>query len=139
MRIAGARARLAFKQVRVGVTTAWGTVPRLVALVGAGTAARLLYTGCEINAPDAKRVGLVDEVTEDGRARETALAWASEIADGSPTAIAAMKEIVRASLRVADDVRPVERARFIDTWSGADHRDASEAWFERRPPRWSPR
>ncbi len=138
MRIADARARIGFKQVRMGVTTAWGSIPRLVALVGAGTAARLLYSAHEIGAAEAKLVGLVDEVTENGQALPTALAWASEIALGSPKAIEAMKRLVRETMS-SPDVRSLERRLFVDTWSGPDHCDAALAYFERRPARWQPR
>jgi enoyl-CoA hydratase len=139
MRIADERARIGFKQVRMGVTTAWGSVPRLVALVGAGTASRLLFSAQEINATEGKQLGLVDEVTANGLARTTALAWAADIALGSPKAIAETKRLLRETLTTARDVRSVERQTFVDTWSGADHRDAIEAYFERRPPRWQPR
>lgn len=139
MRVADVRARIGFKQVRMGVTTAWGTVPRLVALVGTGTAGRLLYSAQEIGAAEAKLIGLVDEVTENGLARTTALAWASDIALGSPKAIAETKRLVRETMMTARDVRSLERQVFVDTWSGPDHRDAVEAYFERRPPRWEPR
>jgi len=139
MRIADVRARIGFKQVRMGVTTAWGTVPRLVALVGAGTAARLLYSAQEMTAAECKLVGLVDEVTENGLARATALAWASDIALGSPKAVAEMKRLLRETTATARDVRSLERQVFVDTWSGPDHRDAIEAYFERRPPKWEPR
>ncbi len=138
LRIAEVRARIGFKQVRMGVTTAWGSVPRLVALVGAGTAARLLYSAQEVAAPEAKLLGLFDEVTENGLARTTALAWASEIALGSPKAIAETKRLVRQTV-ASDEVRALERKAFVATWSGADHRDAVEAYFQRRAPRWEPR
>jgi enoyl-CoA hydratase/carnithine racemase len=139
MRIADSRATLTLKHVRMGVTTSWGTVPRLVALVGAGTAARLLYAGHEITATEGKLLGIIDEVTENGLAVSTAIAWASNITLGSPKAVASMKRILREATSPGRDVRSVERNEFIDTWSGSDHREAVEAFFERRPPRWSPR
>ena len=139
LRVADLRAKIAFKQVRLGVTTAWGTVPRLVAAVGAGVAARLLYTAHEVGAAEAKLIGLVDEVTENGLARTTALAWASDIAQGSPQAIADMKRIVREATASSPEVRALERQLFVNTWSGADHREAVEAYFERRAPRWGDR
>jgi enoyl-CoA hydratase len=136
IRIADARARLSFKQVRMGVTTAWGTVPRVLSVVSAGTAARLLYAGHEVTAAEAKTLGLVDEVTADGLALETALAWAADIALASPLAVREMKRLVRASSAARDDVRPLERQLFAATWSGDDHREAVDAYFARRPPRW---
>jgi enoyl-CoA hydratase len=137
LRVADARARIGFKQVRMGVTTAWGSAPRLVALVGAGTAARLLLTAQEIAAAEAKALGLVDQVTEDGGCRAAALVLAAEIALASPTAVAETKRLVREAS--GDGARELERRAFIATWSGADHRDAVEAYFERRPARWQPR
>ena len=139
LRVADLRAKIAFKQVRLGVTTAWGTVPRLVAAVGAGVAARLLYAAHEVGAAEAKLIGLVDEVTENGLARTTALAWASDIAQGSPKAIADMKRLVREATTSPRDVRALELQLFVDTWSGPDHREAVEAYFERRAPRWGDR
>lgn len=139
MRVADLRAKISFKQVRMGVTTAWGTVPRLVALVGVGTAARLLYTSHEVAAAEAKLLGLVDEVTENGLARTTALAWASDIAEASPRAVAEMKRLVRETVATTHDVRAIERQLFVDTWSGADHNEAVEAYFERRAAKWEER
>lgn len=139
LRVADVRAKIAFKQVRMGVTTAWGTVPRLVALVGAGAAARYLYTATEIPAAEAKLLGLVDEVTENGQARATAFAWAEDIALGSPKAIADMKRLVHATTEAGRDVRALERRLFVDTWSGPDHREAVDAFFERRSAHWNPR
>jgi enoyl-CoA hydratase len=139
MRVADLRAKISFKQVRMGVTTAWGTVPRLVALVGSGTAARLLFTSHEVAAAEAKLLGLVDEVTENGLARTTALAWASDIAEASPRAVAEMKRLLRETTATAHDVRAIERQLFADTWSGADHEEAVEAYFERRQARWEDR
>jgi enoyl-CoA hydratase/carnithine racemase len=140
MRVADVRAKISFKQVRMGVTTAWGTAARLVALVGAGAAARLLYTSHEIAGDEAKLIGLVDEVTAIGLARATALAWASDIAEGSPRAIAEMKRLLRETTKAsAGDVRAIERQSFVATWSSADHPEAVEAYFERRTPRWEDR
>ncbi len=134
LRVADMRAKLQLKQVRMGVTTSWGTVPRLVALAGAGVAARLLYAGHDIEATQAKLLGLVDEVTENGLARTTALAWAADIAQGSPAAVAAMKRLVREATAPGPNARALERQLFVDTWSGPDHHEAVEAYFARRPP-----
>ncbi len=139
LRIADVRATIGFRQVRLGVTTAWGTVPRLLALVGMGAAARLLYAGHDVNATEAKLLGLVDEVTENGLARTQAIAWAQDVAQGSPKAIADMKRLMRESSAAVDDVRALEKQLFVDTFSGPDHAEAVEAYFARRAPRWHDR
>jgi enoyl-CoA hydratase len=136
LRVADARARLSFRQVRMGVTTAWGSVARLVALVGRSTAARLLYTSHEISATDAKTVGLVDEVVSNGSCTEVAIAWALDVTHGSPTAIASMKALLRTACAPSDALAAEERRRFVGTWTSADHTEAMDAYFARRPPKW---
>lgn len=137
LRIADVSARICLKQARMGATTAWGTLPRLCALVGPATAARLLYTAQQTSASAALVLGLVDEVAQDGAALLTALAWCSDIAAGSPRAIAETKALLRAaSASFYASMRALEREAFVRTWSSADHAEAMAAYFERRPPRW---
>lgn len=137
MRVAVSGARIAFVQTRMGISTAWGTVPRLCALVGPSVAGRLLYTARSLDTGEAKELGLIDDVVSSGTALDTALLWAEEIAKGSPPAVAAMKRLVRAtSESIATAVRPLERDAFVATWTGPDHAEAVEAYFERRLPRW---
>jgi enoyl-CoA hydratase len=131
LRIADASAKIAFKQVRMGVTTAWGSIARLMSLVGRSGAARLLYTAHEIGAQEAKSLGLVDDVVADGTSRAAALAWARDVELGSPTAIAELKALLRSGAG--------ERRRFVATWTSSDHTEAVNAFFERRAPKWSPR
>jgi enoyl-CoA hydratase len=134
LRIAEPTAKISFKQVRMGVTTAWGAIGRLVAIVGHASASRLLYTGHEVLAVHAMAMGLVDSVCESGTCVPAALAWASDIAQGSPRAVAEMKALLRAT-RVNIGVH--ERARFVATWTGQEHSDAVAAYFSRRPPPWT--
>ena len=138
LRLAEDRARICFKQVRMGATTAWGTLPRLCALVGPSAAGRLLYTAQEIGAVDARLIGLVDQVAENGTSVVTAHAWCADIAAGAPDAIAEIKTLLRlAGSSFYTSMRSLEREAFVRTWSSADHADAIAAYFERRPPRWT--
>jgi len=134
LRVAEPTAKISFKQVRMGVTTAWGTIGRLVAIVGHSSASRLLYTGHEVLGVNAMAMGLVDSVCESGTCVAAALAWASDIAQGSPQAVAEMKALLRAT-RI--DVSVHEKQRFISTWSGPEHAQAMDAYFSRRPPPWT--
>jgi enoyl-CoA hydratase len=137
LRVADPRARLSFKHARMAVTTAWGVLPRLVSMVGAGAAARLLLVGHEVDAAEAMRMGLVDDVSEEGASLATALAWAREVTKGAPRGIAGLKTLLREGL---DAPRARQRARerslFVAAWVGEDHREAVEAFFGGRPPVW---
>jgi enoyl-CoA hydratase len=122
LRMAHPAASIAFKQVRMGVTTAWGGAERLASLVGASRAAKLLFTARAVPMAEAEAIGLVDGVADDPAAHATDVA--SEIVRGSPSAVAEMKAILRG--------RVPERDAFIRTWTGADHREAVEAYFRVR-------
>jgi enoyl-CoA hydratase len=138
LRVAEDRARICFKQVRMGATTAWGSLPRLCALVGPSAAARILFTAQELTAVDARMCGLVDQVAEDGAGVVTALAWCSDVAAGAPGAVAETKALLRAAASsFYDSMRALERAAFVRTWSSPEHVEAMAAYFERRPPHWA--
>jgi enoyl-CoA hydratase len=140
VRIADERATICFKHARMGVTTAWGILRKLVATVGHATAARLLYTAYAVHAKQARDLGLVDAVSANGACVGTALAWALDIAQASPAAVAQMKSLLRESLSMdGEALRTRERERFVATWTGEDHREAVEAFFESRAPIWKGR
>jgi len=136
LRIADPRATLCFKHAHMGVTTAWGVLPRLVAVAGHAAASRLLLTGRIVDAEEGLRLGLFDAVSPPGGVLDHALAYAAEIARGAPQAIAGMKALLREACR-AEGLREFERGRFVSTWTSADHAEAVEAFFEGRPARWS--
>ncbi len=64
MRFAAPDARFAITPAKIGIGYPQEDVHRLVALVGPGQAARLLYTGMTIDAGEARRLGLVEIVGE---------------------------------------------------------------------------
>ncbi len=61
-RIASERARLGFTQARFAIPPGWGGLTRLVELVGRPVALKWLATAAVVDAPRAKRAGVIDEV-----------------------------------------------------------------------------
>jgi enoyl-CoA hydratase/carnithine racemase len=60
IRLAGPEARFAITPARIGISFPQEDVHALVAAVGPGQAARLLYTGGAIDGAEALRIGLAD-------------------------------------------------------------------------------
>lgn len=137
LRIASPHASLCFKHAHMGVTTAWGVLPRVVAVLGPSAAAQILLTARVVPAPEALRLGLVDAVTSDdpGACVSLAESWARDIARGAPLAVAGIKALVREATR-SEHLRTLERTRFVASWTSADHAEAVEAFFARRAPVW---
>jgi len=139
LRVADLRATITFKHTRMAVTTAWGILPKLVGIVGHATASRLLLAGHVVDASEALRMGLFDTLTENGGSVTRAIAWGLDVAQASPRAVAEMKALLREATWPGGDLRVLERERFIATWISEDHREAIEAYFGSRAPRWTGR
>ena len=75
-RVIARDAFVSLPEISLGIPLTWGTLPRLVNLVGPARAKRLAILCERVSAETALAIGLVDEVCEPG----TALAAAEEIA-----------------------------------------------------------
>jgi enoyl-CoA hydratase len=126
-------AQLAFRHAKMGLSPAWGGLTRLVERVGPIEAARLLYTAEKIDAAEALRIGLCNEVVPKGSARARAIARVSRIADNPRTTVAALKRALR-EVREARRGAAADRERlaFNERWGAADHRDAMSAYVAKK-------
>ncbi|WP_343243869.1 enoyl-CoA hydratase/isomerase family protein [Streptomyces sp. SID13726] len=81
-------------EVQLGIMPGSGGTQRLVRLIGPSRAKNLLMTGRRVDAEEALRLGLVDEVVPKDTLLDTALAYAHRLAEGPPAALEAIKEAV---------------------------------------------
>lgn len=98
IRIAAKNAMFGSPEVTLGWVGAGGTSQYLPRLVGYGQTMNLLLTGKRIDADEAYRIGLVEEVVETGAQLERARELALLIAGYSPVATQATKASVRAAM-----------------------------------------
>ena len=136
MRIACRSATFGVPEVMLGaMPTATGTM-RLPMLIGRGAALKLILTGEPIDAAEALRLGIFDEVVEDGQLMTRALAIAGRIASVSPAAVAAARRSVATGLRQGYDAGLAMEAELTTPLGLSD--DAVEgkaAFIGKRPPR----
>ncbi|MCA9656572.1 MAG: enoyl-CoA hydratase/isomerase family protein [Myxococcales bacterium] len=116
----------------------------LASLVGPAHALRLGCTGETVDAHEALRIGLVQEVVDDldaGLARVHALA--ERLMQRSPTAVAAFKRALLEGLGQPEAVRlDLERAAYehtVDTGEAAVGRASFDEIRQGRTPSWGPR
>ena len=100
--IAADDCRFAQIEVKRGIMPAGGATIRMVERAGWGNAQRYLLTGDEFGAPEALRLGFVQEVVPAGRQKERALEIAGAIAEQAPLAVRASL----ASSRISVDQGP---------------------------------
>lgn len=89
--VADPAAKLGLPEVKLGVIAGGGGTQRLPRRIGVGAAKDLLLRGQMIDAEKGYRLGLVNEVSEPGKALDAAFALAREVAAPDPRSIAAVK------------------------------------------------
>lgn len=136
-RIAADDARFGQPEVKLGLITGYGGSQRLPRLVGRGAAMKLLLTGAIIDAHEALRIGLVDEVVPAAELMDRGRALAAEIVALAPLAIAETIKVVDEGLDLPLDqalLREAERFGYLcDT---ADKAEGTTAFLEKRAAVW---
>jgi enoyl-CoA hydratase/carnithine racemase len=98
IRIAGASTRIGFPEVTRGWVGGGGASQMLPRLIGIGQAMRLLLTGEQVDAAEALRLRLVEQVVPDDETEAAAMALCERLAALPPVAVQAVKAAVRQSL-----------------------------------------
>jgi enoyl-CoA hydratase len=136
-RIAADDARFGQPEVKLGVIPGYGGTQRLPRLVGRGAALKLLLTGAVIDAHEALRIGLVDEVVAPDRLMTRATALAYEITANAPLAITEVLRAVDEGIDLPLDLALLrEAARFGQLCSTADKAEGTAAFLAKRTPTW---
>ncbi|MEU4493996.1 enoyl-CoA hydratase family protein [Streptomyces sp. NBC_00210] len=137
-RIADPSARFAFLFTKVGLSGGdMGAAYLLPRVVGLGHATRLLMLGEPVRAPEAERIGLLSELTEEGRADARAAELARRLADGPALAYAQTKALLTAELDMplAASVE-LDAATQALLMNGEDYAEFHAAFTEKRTPKW---
>jgi enoyl-CoA hydratase len=137
VRLAGAAARFNVAFVRLGLSgcdigVSW-LLPRLV---GASRAFELLLTGRIIDAGEADRIGLVTRVVADEELLDSALETARLVVANSPMGVRMTKEVMWSQLEIGSLQAGIDlenRTQILSSFTG-DHREAAQAFRERRTP-----
>lgn len=119
IRIAATDARFKFHAAGYGQVGGGAILPRIV---GVARAKELLYTGDEVDAAEAERIGLVNRVVEPAEVLENAVALAGRIAANSPHAIAALQRVIDLALPF-DQAQAEEDAANRSIRGGSDSAD----------------
>lgn len=136
IRIAEEQAVIGQPEVGLGIIPGAGGTQMLPRLVPQGVARRMLFTGERIDARQALRIGLVDEVVETGGALAAALTLAEKINANAPRAVAAAKRAATLGMQMSlcDGLR-LEAALFGDLFETIDVKEGVSAFVEKRTAR----
>lgn len=136
LRIAVEGARFGITPAKLGIVYPPASLERVVRLIGPA-ARRLLFTGDLIDAEEALRLGLIDELLPVARAEERLAELCHTLAQRSLLTQAATKEMITAVLR-----HGAVPADLADAWArevavADDPAEGVAAFAERRAPRFT--
>jgi len=135
LRILSANAFLTTAFAKVGLAGDYGGTYFLTQLVGAAKARELYFLSDRVSAEEALRLGLANWVVAPeelaAKTREIAL----RLAQGPQVCFRYMKEnLNRAMAGEVDDCLDLEATHHVHSASTADHREAAQAFVEKRAP-----
>jgi len=137
-RIASDRAKLGLPELKLGLVPGYGGTQRLPRLIGRSAALKLMLTGAAVDATEALRLGLVDEVVPASELMTRARSIAESIAAMAPLAIsAALQAVARGEGLSMEDAMKVEAETFGELCATADKREGLAAFLEKRAAKWT--
>lgn len=134
MRIAAPEAKFAANFVKLGFHPGFGLTYTLPRLIGRGPAEVMFLTGARVDAEEARRIGLVNEIVPQSDLLAAAQSHAASIAENAPLAVRSTRKTLRADLaegvRAATDREFAEQQWLMQT---DDFREGVKSVNERRP------
>ena len=140
IRIASACSVFSVRETRLGLIADVGTLQRLPKILNAGHVAELAYSGKDIKADRAEKIGLVNDVYDSANATMAAgMALANEIAANSPLAVRGTKFILRQSENLTDEQSLMLNGMYtmINSLESNDLQEGITAFAERRPAKFT--
>lgn len=121
-------------EVKLGVIPGFGGTQRLIRRVGIGKARELVFTGAQISADEALRIGLIDAVVAPEELTAKVDAAAKAVAANGPLAVAEAKRIMNAGQSMSLEASlMLEQRAFGGLFATNDQREGMTAFAERRP------
>jgi enoyl-CoA hydratase/carnithine racemase len=140
IRIAAESAKFGQPEVKLGVMPGYGGTQRLPRLVGKGRALKLILSGDIIDASEAYRIGLVDELVPGAQLTERAETVLKKIIANAPFSVKYALEAVNKGqdTSVAEGLI-IEASLFAVCASTDDKKEGMSAFLEKRAPKFQGR
>jgi len=134
LRIASERARFGQPEILLGIIPGGGGTQRLARLVGPSRAKDLIFSGRQVGAEEALRIGLVDRVVPVDDFEQAALDWVAELAAGPGAVTGLAKQAIDRGLDLdlADGLR-LEQDLFVESFRTEDSQIGVASFREHGP------
>lgn len=134
-RIVADSAKFGLPEIKLGIIPGGGGCPRLLQLVGATRALEMISTGDPIDAAEAYRIGLVNQVVAPDALWGAVEKFVARLADKSAHALKIAKQMIYqgGNLPLYEGVE-YERDRFSEILLTEDAAEGTRAFLEKRKP-----
>ncbi len=133
-RVCGESAKLGQPEILLGIIPGAGGTQRLPRLIGPARAKNLIFTGRMVDAAEALRIGLVDEVVPDADVYTAATRLAARFVTGPAQALRAAKHAIDAGLEVGLDTGlEIERLHFSALFATEDQKIGMHSFIDDGP------
>jgi 2-(1,2-epoxy-1,2-dihydrophenyl)acetyl-CoA isomerase len=138
IRLVAASARMTAGYVRRALSPDAGVSYFLPRLVGLARAADILFTGRDLDAAEAERIGLASAVFPDAEFAERVAGYAERLAAGPPLAFALTKRLVRDAYDAPLESHLERELAYIKScFASKDVAEAIRAFADKRTPRFT--
>src|ERR1043166_1185433 len=135
IRIAAQSAFMSTGYLNVALSGDYGIAWLLTRLVGTARARELMFTAEKVSAERCERIGLVNRVVPDDKLQEEAFALAKSMANGPTRGLPYMKDKLDEALQFDfATARDHEAMRLVRLTTTADHKEAVQAFIDKRKP-----
>jgi enoyl-CoA hydratase/carnithine racemase len=140
IRLATENAKFGQPEVKLGVIPGYGGTQRLPRLVGRGRALQLILSGGMIDAAEAYRIGLVNEIVSADQLLARAEAILQQIFGNAPVAVKFALEAVNKGLETSQAEGLVMESSFFAICAATeDKKEGTSAFLEKRAPHFASR
>lgn len=135
LRICGKGSQFAVPAAKLGLGYGYPGIKRLVNVVGPAFAKEIFFTARRFDAEEARIMGLVNRVVEDGKVAEAAEDTARMIAANAPMTVASVKYIVGQTVVPESERDLAECDRRVKAcFDSQDYIEGRRAFLEKRKP-----
>ena len=135
LRIATPDAFFAIPPAKLGLAYSLADTKRLYDLVGPSRTKEILYTGRRIDATEALRLGMINQIVQADELEPYTLALAAEIAGNAPNSVRAAKSVV-SLISSGTDAETQDSKRYYDeSFSSPEFLEGARAFIEKRSPK----
>ncbi len=132
IRICSDNARFGQPEVGLGIIPGFSGTVRMARLVGMGIAKDLIFSGRNIKADEALRIGLVNAVYPQPELMPAAMKLAQQIAANAPVAVRYAKECINQEYDMtADEAVAFESVMFGRCFTTADQKNGMQAFLNK--------